>query len=280
MKLVVSQTAFAGLATHHGPRLERVYADLDSNGWPRSGRRRALDILRRGFVFHLGGDQHLSTLVHHGIESFEDAGYSFVVPSIANFYPRAWFPETPGLDRPPGAPAWSGRHMDGLGNRITLLAATNPAAITGISTEREPLELHDNMPGYGIVRFDRLDRTITIENWPRYSDPSRPGSDRQYPGWPVTISQESNYARAPMSFLPVVQAVGLENPVLQVLTADDELVYALRISGSTFRPKVFAPGEYLLRVGDPDRGGFRTIGGIRAGAAATDTIKVRLPASR
>ncbi len=277
MKLAVSQSAFAGLATHHGARLERIYADLDSNGWPRSGRRRALEILRKGFVFHLGGDQHLSSLVHHGLDSFEDAGYSFVVPSIANFYPRAWHPETPGLDRARDAPPWLGRHMDGLGNRVTVHAVTNPTGATGISTEREPLELHDNMPGYGIVRFDKEARTITVENWPRYADPEDPAAGGQYEGWPMTIPLEANYGRKAFGYLPVVQSVGIENPVVQVLDSQGEPVYTLRIGGSTIRPWVFEPGFYAIRVGDPDRGGFVTRTGLRAGSGDTDTLRITLP---
>jgi alkaline phosphatase D len=277
MKLAVSQSAFAGLATHHGAGLERIYADLDSNGWPRSGRRRALEILRKGFAFHLGGDQHLSTLAHHGLDAFEDAGYSFVVPSIANFYPRAWNPETPGLNRSEGDPPWLGRHMDGLGNRVTVYAVTNPTTSTGISTDREPLELHDNMPGYGIVRFDKQARAITVENWPRHADPATPAAGGQYEGWPKTIPAEANYGRIASAFLPVIQSIGMTDPVIQVLSSSGDLVYALRVAGTSFRPKVFEPGLYTVQIGDPDRGGFVTLTDLRAGASATDTLRVTLP---
>ncbi|NRA96547.1 MAG: hypothetical protein HRU14_10105, partial [Planctomycetes bacterium] len=62
MKMAMSQTIFGGMATHHGGGLQRLIADLDSNGWPQSGRKRALSALRRCFAFHLGGDQHLATI--------------------------------------------------------------------------------------------------------------------------------------------------------------------------------------------------------------------------
>ncbi|MCK4747171.1 MAG: hypothetical protein KAT15_09055, partial [Bacteroidales bacterium] len=54
--------------------------DFDTNGWPQSGRNRALEALRKGFVFMIAGDQHLGTIVHHGVDEWDDAGYSFCVP--------------------------------------------------------------------------------------------------------------------------------------------------------------------------------------------------------
>ena len=42
------------------------------------------------------GDQHLASIVQHGIDGHRDAGYSFCVPSICVFYPRAWQPDREG----------------------------------------------------------------------------------------------------------------------------------------------------------------------------------------
>ena len=55
MKVSLTQTIFANAATTHGANKMRLVADLDSNGWPQSGRKRALRELRKGFVFMLGG---------------------------------------------------------------------------------------------------------------------------------------------------------------------------------------------------------------------------------
>ncbi|MCA9041822.1 MAG: hypothetical protein KDA65_15820, partial [Planctomycetaceae bacterium] len=79
MKVVLSQTIFGGGAHIHGKSDSRLLADLDSNGWPQSGRARALEEIRRCFGFHLAGDQHLATVIHHGINNWEDSGYSFCV---------------------------------------------------------------------------------------------------------------------------------------------------------------------------------------------------------
>ncbi|NQT89361.1 discoidin domain-containing protein, partial [bacterium] len=65
-KAALSQTVFANAATLHGGGLSRLIADYDSNGWPQTGRNKALHELRRGYAFMIGGDQHLATLIHHG----------------------------------------------------------------------------------------------------------------------------------------------------------------------------------------------------------------------
>ncbi|MCK4750334.1 MAG: hypothetical protein KAT15_24930, partial [Bacteroidales bacterium] len=110
MKVAISQSIFANLSTYpdtfltdaQTPRLPvlpvgeipRDYSkakDMDSNGWPQTGRNKALDELRKGFALMIGGDQHLGSVIHHGIDDWEDAGYSLCVPSIANLWPRRWF---------------------------------------------------------------------------------------------------------------------------------------------------------------------------------------------
>ena len=47
MKAVLSQTGFCGAAHLHGSRDNRLHADLDSNGWPQTGRNKALQAIRR-----------------------------------------------------------------------------------------------------------------------------------------------------------------------------------------------------------------------------------------
>ena len=91
-----------------------------------------------------------------------------------------------------------------------------------------------------------------MECWPRFAVP---GKDAQYEGWPRTISQLDNYGRAAAGHLPMVLVDGLSNPVLRVFDASGELVYALRIKGTSFRPKVFdASQSYRVEVGNASRG--------------------------
>ena len=260
MKAALSQTVFANVASHHGGNLTYLLADLDSNGWPQTGRKNALHEFRRCFAFMIGGDQHLSTIVHHGIDDWNDAGWSMCVPSIANFYPRAWRPPQEPRNHIEGMPEYTGEFLDGLGNYVTVWAATNPGKPMG----HEPARLHNRMPGYGIVRFDKQSRDITIECWPRFADPAGPDA-KQYLGWPKTISQLDNYSRKATAYLPTIKVTGMADPVVQVIDeADGEIVYTLRIKGTSFRPKVFRDGKYTLLVGELGTDQLKTLKGVQS----------------
>ncbi|MBN1422882.1 MAG: discoidin domain-containing protein [Planctomycetes bacterium] len=262
-KVVLSQTIFCGAATHHGAGLTRLRIDYDSNGWPQTGRNKALREMRRGFAFHMAGDQHLATLIHQGVEDWDDAAWSLCVPSVTNFYLRAWRPE-PEMRHGPladGMPDYTGRFLDGLGNRISVWAATNPGEV-GVA----PAWLHDHKPGFGLIRLDKRADTIAIECWPRYADPTGPEA-RQFEGWPKTIAKLDNYGRKAVAYLPVISVKGMENPVIQIIDEEDgEIVYTVRIRGTRIRPKVFREGTYTVRVGEqPD--GMKTFRGVKAPAA-------------
>jgi len=222
MKAVLEQTIFANAATHHGGPRAFAYADLDSNGWPQSGRNRALRVIRKGFAFMLGGDQHLASVIHHGVDDWNDSGWSFGVPSIANYFTRYWLPREPGRNREPGAPENTGEFRDGLGNRITVAAVANPL----VEPTDDPLE--SRAAGFGVVRFNVKTREITMECWPRNVDVSDPDAE-QFPGWPVTVTQESNYGRAAAAYLPEINVSGMTDPVVQVVDeSNGEIVYTIR----------------------------------------------------
>jgi hypothetical protein len=285
MKVVLSQTIFANVATIPAdassgavlptvPIYDRdVYpdnwkkaSDGDSNGWPQSGRNRAIREMRRGFAIHIAGDQHLGSTIRYGVDEWGDAGYALCVPSVGNTWPRRWFPPEPGSNREPGSPAYTGDFFDGFGNRMTVFAVSNPF-LTGI----EPTNLHDRAPGYGIVRMNRETRDIIIECWPRWVDPSAPGAE-QYRGWPVACHQLDNYSREPAGFLPRIAVEGMEDPVIQVIREDtDEIVYTIRIAGQTFQPRVFSlETTYTLLAGDPDSDRMERNTGLRATGERAD----------
>ena len=244
MKALLSQSPFAALATHHGARQDFLLADLDSNGWPQAGRNRALAALRKCFAIQVAGDQHLATLVRHGIEDWDDATWSFTMPAIANFYARSWRPEgEPAVALPHGRPD-TGSRRDGFGNRVTVHAVANPRP-SGV----EPAVLHDQVPGYGIVRFRKREREFVVECWPRAADPGR---DAQYEGWPRTIPWAQCYEPRAPRFLPEVSLEGVAEPVVEVLAESGELLYALRSPTPSFRPWVPGPGSWRIRVGDQE----------------------------
>ena len=266
MKVVLSQTIFANVATlpkseHHDrivPRLrilpegeyppdDRPVSDMDSNGWPQTGRNKALKAMRKAFALHIAGDQHLGSTIQYGVDDWYDAGFAFCVPAISNVWPRRWFPEEPGKNREPGSPKYTGDFLDGFGNKITVHAVSNP-----VFTGKKPSNLYDRATGYGIVRFNKTTRDITIECWPRFTDPADPSAG-QYTRWPVKINQMENYNRKAVAYLPEIVVEGMVNPVIRVIEeATNEMVYTLRITGNTFRPKVFSEGKYTLKIGDPD----------------------------
>lgn len=245
-KVTLSQTIFCNAATHHGPGLDYLYADLDSNGWPPQRRDLALAEIRKGFGFMIGGDQHLATIIHHGIDTWNDAGWSVCTPSIANFYPRMFNPPQKPAKAYADLASFAGEYRDGFGNYMSMFAATNPDKDMGV----EPKALHNRMPGYSIVRFDKRTREITMECWPRFVDPESEDA-KQYAGWPKTIHQLDNYAREPMAYLPTFEVRGITNPVIQVIREEtNEIVYTLRVNGMRFRPFVFAEGKYTVKIGE------------------------------
>lgn len=285
MKVLLSQTLFANVATLPKeanndsvvPRMrypkkgeyikdDKIVADGDSNAWPQTGRNKALCAVRRGFALHIAGDQHLGSTVQYGVDDWNDAGYALCVPSIANAWPRRWFPPEPGRNHKAGEPAYTGQYKDGFGNYITVHAVSNP-----YQTGLEPTALYDRAPGYGIVRFKRKSRQIIIEDWPRWENPSRPGA-KPYPGWPITINQADNYGRKAAAYLPTIKVNGMTEPVVQIIDdAKGGVVYTLRIKGKTFRPKVFKDGIYTVKVGESGTAKMRTLKGVQSVTAESDS---------
>lgn len=242
-KAVLSQTALCGAVHMHGKETDRLLADLDCNGWPQTARKRALELIRRAGAVHLCGDQHLAVLLKHGIDDFGDGPFAFTSPALVNtIYGRWWHPldEKPGPNPVPNSPLpWTGDFLDGLGNRISIMAYANPARI---SDEKQRAD------GYGLVRFNKKAKTITFECWPRFSD-ARQGDQSQFAGWPQTVPMALSDGRKPAAWLPELR-FNLDHPVVQVKSdATGQVLYTRRIEGRTFRPPVFEPGSYSVFVG-------------------------------
>ena len=233
--------------------------DFDTNGWPQSGRNRALKALRKGFVFMIAGDQHLGTIIHHGVDEWDDAGYSFCVPAIGNIAPRRWFTKNVGLNHIDSLPGYTGNHTDGFGNKMNVWAASNPY-ITG----KEPAGLYDRATGYGIIRINKKSQEITMECWPRFVTPGEPEAE-QYEGWPKTIKVSENYGRKAIAYLPAIIVNGLQDPpVIQIIEeATGEIVYTVRAKTNTFKPKVFNHGLFTVWIGEPGTGNIRKYESVR-----------------
>ncbi len=289
MKVVLSQTIFANVATlpyadSHSdeivPKLrilnkedyppdDVAVSDFDSNGWPQTGRNNALKAIRKSFAFNYAGDQHLGSAIQYGVDDFNDAGYAFCVPSISNVWPRRWYPVKEGKNRKEGEPKYTGEFKDGFGNKITVHAISNP-----VFTGKKPAKLYDRATGYGIVRFNKNNRDITMECWPRQANPK---TDKQYEGWPIVINQNDNYLKNATLFLPELIIKGMNNPVVQVKNEiTNEIVYTIRIKGTRYLPKVLKRGNYTIIVGELGTKKEKILTHISASKKKVDAIEVQL----
>ena len=72
----------------------------------------------------------------------------------------------------------------------------------------------------------------------------------------------------------ILKITGQADPVVSVINEKSgEVVYTLRIKGTSYRPKVFSKGAYTIRVGEGKR--VKTLKGIRSleeGKSATLNI--------
>ena len=247
MKVLLSQTVFANAATHYGGFNNHWYGDMDSGGWPKEARDRAIRILRKGFAFHITGDQHLPTLSQYGVDDYRDAGWCFCTPAISVCYSRWFRPDDldlPVRNRPEHGLPNTGEYKDAFGNYNYVYAVGNPGDYHKVE-DRYEFE-NSKSSGLGFVVFDTDSRDITIESWKMCGG--------QHPGWPHTINQLDNYGREAAGWLPTLEILGDADPVLELYEqATGELVYSLRISGRQFTPKVFHRVNHKLRVGYPEK---------------------------
>ena len=192
MKVLLSQTVFAGVATHHGGFDGYLKADLDSGGWPQTARNNAINIIRPGKPLHINGDQHLTTLTQYGVEKQRDSFWSFCTPAIAAGYPRWWRPDDVGMphdNRPNHGLANTGEFLDGFGNKAYVYAVGNPE----VGREKNRYDrAHQKGSGFGFVLIDTEKKTYEIHSYKFDIDPTDGKESNEFPGWPVTIHQQEN----------------------------------------------------------------------------------------
>ncbi|MEM8733003.1 MAG: alkaline phosphatase D family protein [Planctomycetota bacterium] len=192
MKVLLSQTVFAGAATHHGGKDGYLKADLDCGGWPQTARDRAVKIIRKGLPLHINGDQHLASLVQYGVDEQRDSCWSFCTPAISAGYPRWWRADEVGMpheNRPKHGNANTGEYLDGLGNKAYVYAVGNP--VVGRDRNRYK-KAHEKASGFGFVTIDTEAKTYYLEAFRFLVDATNPGPEDQFPGWPLLIHQEEN----------------------------------------------------------------------------------------
>ena len=192
MKVLLSQTVFGAVATHHGRYDGYLKADLDSGGWPQTARNRTVDILRDSMALHINGDQHLASLVQYGDKQSRDSIWSFCTPAIAAGYPRWWRPDELGMphqNRPAHGLPNTGEFRDGFNNHVYVYAVGNPE----VGTKKNRYEkAHQKGSGFGLITVDTKKKTYKMDCF-RFSIDATDGKPgNQFPGWPVTIHQREN----------------------------------------------------------------------------------------
>ncbi|MBR9759362.1 hypothetical protein GYB43_03530 [bacterium] len=242
MKCVLSQTAFCGAVHIHGSPKNRLLADLDSNAWPQTPRNNALREIRRGWATHLCGDQHLAVSVRHGIDTFDDGPYAFTSPALINtIYGRWWHPEDEkaGPNPVPNSPLpWTGNYLDGLGNKLTMLAYANPP---NRNDEKQRAD------GYGLARFKKSTREVTFECYKRFTDVTT-DKDSQFPGWPITFNARNNDGRKPTAYIDY--EVDLKNPVVQVINdTTKEILYTARLQKPSGKLPIYSSDPHTVKIG-------------------------------
>ncbi len=186
-KVCLTQSLFGCVQTSPAGK---PLTDFDANGYPMLGRDRAVELLRQARALVLAGDQHLGTLVRHGLETYNDAVVQFTGPAAGSSWQRWFEPRNP-LPNPSATPN-TGDFTDAYGNKVRVLAVANPKLSfaeyrkqrkgrgQGLGDRRLKSE------GYGIIRVEHEAKRFVIECWPWTVDPNAADA-RQFPGWPYIL---------------------------------------------------------------------------------------------
>jgi len=261
MKVLLTQTVFANVATHHGRYDGYLYGDLDSGGWPKVGRDKVIKIMRQVGAFQVAGDQHLPTLTQYGLNEYRDANWCYCTPAIAVMYLR-WFRademQFPVVDRPEHGYPNTGKYKDAFGNKNYVYAVGNPGENTRDNDSRYS-HAQLRASGFGMIEFDQTERTIGIDAWRFIADVQNPNPIRdQFPGWPVQINQYDNFGKGAKNILPEI-TVDKPNKVVKISNSKSgEIEYVFRLKGNKFQPKVFESGEYRISIEQEELGVFST----------------------
>ncbi len=277
MKVLLSQTLFANIPTHHGSIDGILAGDMDSGGWPQTPRNKLVDLLRRCYAFHVCGDQHLPLFVQYGIDEFRDAGWALCTPAITVGYQRRFLPDRLGIpykNRPDHDLDNTGEYIGGMGHKNYVYAVGNLPDNTRSELRYERAQLSSS--GYSIITFDPESRDISCNAIRFLADADRLRPEDSFPGWPVTVNQFDNAGINRTGDKITIQSNGVLNPALLVYDAKtEELLLSVRMKGDKFSGIVDGSGRYNLKIGNPETERWKTISELIPGEPGTNPVVVR-----
>jgi hypothetical protein len=252
MKVLLSQTLFSNVGTHHGPKKEFFFGDMDSGGWPKKQRDEVLKVIRKVSAFHINGDQHVPFLVQYSINEPQDAAWTFCTPAISSGYPRWGQPDAvniPFTSRPLHNLPNTGIYRDAFGNDNFIYAVGNPEDDFS-KTKNRYLLSQIKASGFGLITFDTQARTIKIEAIRFLADLEINVPENTFPGWPLTINQLDNDRRRAVGYLPRLKFKQPNRLVKIINEETKEVIQVMRSKGNSFVPYVFEIGKYTIIVGE------------------------------
>ena len=190
-RFVVTQTYFVNAMTDAKGNISHDV--IDSDGWPKPARDRAVRLFKDAGAVLLAGDIHNSVLLKLGVDGPDDGPYQFIPLAFGQFFQRWWEPATPGGGWKPGDQPYTGRFSDVLGSPFRVIACANAkismreAAEAGFQARGRLIVDPDlTQSGYGLVVVDRDKGVLRFEHWNRDAEEGQPST--QFPGWPVEVS--------------------------------------------------------------------------------------------
>jgi hypothetical protein len=263
MKVLLSQTIFSNPATHHGNSKMYLHGDMDSGGWPKQKRDEVIRLIRKGYTFHINGDQHLPFMVQYSIDEARDAGWSFCTPAISTGYPRWGQPDSvnsPHTDRPAHGLPNTGTYKDGFGNFNYIYAVGNPE--DEFLEENRYEKAQAKASGFGLITFNTDERTIKMEAFRFLADKDTPTGKDQFPGWPLTVSQTENDGRKPLGYLPRLEMNKPRQVVKIINEKNQELINVFRMKNSECQPRIYQDSTYTLIIGEGEQ--VKKLNGIKS----------------
>ena len=277
MKVLLSQTLFANIPTHHGSIDGILAGDLDSGGWPQIPRNKIVDLLRRCFAFHISGDQHLPLFVQYGTDDFRDAGWAFCTPAITVGYQRRFLPDRLGIpfqNRPDHNLDNTGEYVGGMGHKNYIYAVGNLPDNTRSELRYERAQLASS--GYGIITFDQESRDITCDAIRFLANADQLKPEDRFPGWPVTVNQFDNGGRSEKGERIDIRCEGLSDPVVFIYDNEtNELLLSVRIKENSFSAFIDGSGTYNLKIGNPETDQWKTVSAVTTDELKTNPVVVR-----